>query len=140
MKIAFSQKNWIANGVASVVFVFCAITAIYCTPFEPQTKIALGALSIILLLGCFYLWQAHEGGKEKADFWVRFTVFGVAWTFVGLWIGSLIYRVSYVGLLTLQSAPWEALGWMGPLAIGPFLVVLGLVSIMRKVILNLLNK
>jgi hypothetical protein len=139
MKITSSQKNWIANGVASGVFLLCAVAAVYCSPFEPQTKIALCALSIILLLGCFYLWQPQEGGKEKLGFWVRFSVFGVAWTFVGLYVGSVIYRVSYVGLLTFQAAAWEGLGWMGPLAIGPFLVVLGLVCIMRKVMLNLLN-
>jgi heme/copper-type cytochrome/quinol oxidase subunit 4 len=139
MKKTFSRRHWIANGVASIVFLLCAITAIYYTPFEPTTRIALAFLSIVLLLMCFYFWQPHESGKEKMDYWVWFTVFGVAWTFVGFGIGALIYRVSYLGLLTLQSAAWKSLGWMGPLAVGPLLVVLGLVSIMRKAILNLLN-
>jgi hypothetical protein len=139
MKKSISRRHWIANGVASIVFLFCAITAIYYAPFEPKTRIALAALSIVLLLMCLYFWQLHESGKEKMDYWAWFTVFGVAWTFVGFGIGALIYRVSYLGLLTLQSAAWKSLGWMGPLAVGPFLVVLGLVSIMRKEILNLLN-
>ena len=139
MKKTFSRRHWIANGVAPIVFLLCAITAIYYTPFEPTTRIALAFLSIVLLLMCFYFWQPHESGKEKIDYWVWFTVFGVAWTFVGFGIGALIYRVSYLGLLTLQSAAWKSLGWMGPLAVGPLLVVLGLVSIMRKAILNLLN-
>jgi hypothetical protein len=139
MKKTFSRRDWIANGVASTVFLLCAITAIYYIPFEPKTRIALAALSIVLLLMCFYFWQPHESGKEKMDYYVWFTVFGVAWTFVGFGIGALIYRVSYLGLLTLQSAAWKSLGWMGPLAVGPFVVVLGLVSIMRKGILTLLN-
>jgi hypothetical protein len=139
MKKIFSRRDWIANGVASIVFLLCAISAIYYTPFEPKTRIALAALSVVLLLMFFYFWQPHESGKEKMDYYVLFTVFGVAWTFVGFGIGALIYRVSYLGLLTLQSASWKNLGWMGPLAIGPFLIALGLVSIMRKGILNLLN-
>jgi len=93
----------------------------------------------MLLLICFYFWQPQESGKEKMDYWVWITVFGVAWTFVGFGIGALIYRVPYLGLLTLQPAAWKSLGWMGPLAVGPFLVVLGLVSIVRKGVLNLLN-
>jgi len=140
MKITFSQNCWIANGVASIVFLLCAIPAICYSPFEPKTRIALGALSIVVLLMCFYFWQLQEKGKEKMDYWVWCTVFGVGWTFVGLWIGALIYRVSYLDLLALQSTAWEGLGWMGPLAIGPFLVLLGLVSILRKGILKLLNK
>ena len=139
MKKTYSRRDWIANGVASIVFLLCAIAAIYYTPFEPKTRIALAALSVVLLLMFFYFWQPHESGKEKMDYYVLFTVFGVAWTFVGFGIGALIYRVSYLGLLTLHSASWKSLGWMGPLAVGPFLVVLGLVSIMRKGILNLLN-
>ena len=139
MKKTFSRRHWIANGVASIVFLLSAITAIYHTPFEPKTRIALAALSIVVLLTCFYFWQPHESGKEKMRFWIKFTVFGVVWTFVGFGIGALIYRVPYLGLLTLQSAAWKSLGWMGPLAVGPFLVILGLVSIMRKGILNLLK-
>ena len=139
MKKTFSRRHWIANGIASIVFLLCAIIAIYYTPFEPKTRIAFAALSIVLLLVCLYFWQPHESEKEKMDYWVWFTVFGVAWTLVGFGIGALIYRVSYLGLLRLQSAAWKSLGWMGPLAVGPFLVVLGLVSIMRKGILNLLN-
>ena len=88
---------------------------------------------------CFYFWQPQETGKEKMHYWVWVTVLGVAWTFVGFGIGALIYRVSYFGLLTLQPVAWKNLGWMGPLAIGPFLVALGLVSIMRKGVLNLLK-
>ena len=94
---------------------------------------------IVVLLICFYFWQPQESGKEKMVYWVWITVLGVVWTFAGLWIGSLIYPASYLGLLTLQSADWEALGWMGPLVIGPFAAVLGLVSVMRRGILNLLN-
>ena len=139
MKKNLSRRDWIATGGASIVFLLCSITAIYYTPFEPKTRIALVALSIVLMLMCFYFWQPHESGKEKMHYWVWVTVFGVAWTFVGFGIGALIYRVSYVGLLTLQSVAWKSLGWMGPLAVGPFLVGLGLVSIMRKGILNLLN-
>jgi len=139
MKKTFSPRHWIANSVASIVFLLYAIAAIYYTPFEPKTRIAFAALSIVLLLVCLYFWQPHESEKEKMDYWVWFTVFGVAWTFVGFGIGALIYRVSYLGLLTLQSTAWKSLGWMGPLAVGPFLVVPGLVSIMRKEILNLLN-
>jgi hypothetical protein len=139
MKKAFSPRQWIANGVASIVFLLCAISAIYYAPFEPKTRIALVALSIMLLLMCFYFWQPHESGKEKINYWVWLMVFGVVWTFVGFGIGALIYNASYLGLLALQSAAWKSLGWMGPLAVGPFLVVLGLVSIIRKGILNLLN-
>lgn len=139
MKKSFSRRDWIANSVASIVFLLCAIAAIYYTPFEPKIRIALAALSIMLLLMCFYFWQPHESGREKMHYWVWVTVLGVAWTFIGFGIGAVIYRVSYLGLLTLQPAAWKSLGWMGPLAVGPFLVVLGLVSIMRKGILNLLN-
>ena len=139
MKKTYSRRDWIANGVASIVFLLYAIAAIYYTPFEPKTRIALAFLSVMLLLMCFYFWQPHESGKEKMNYWVWLTVFGVAWTFVGFGIGALIYRVSYLGLLTLQSAAWKSLGWMGPLAVGPFLIVLGVVSIMRKGILNILD-
>ena len=139
MKKTYSRRDWIANGVASIVFLLCPIAAIYYIPFEPKTRIALAFLSVMLLLMCFYFWQPHESGKEKMNYWVWLTVFGVAWTFVGFGTGALIYRVSYLGLLTLQSAAWKSLGWMGPLAVGPFLVALGLVSVMRKRILNLLN-
>jgi len=140
MKKAFPRRHWIASGVASIVFLLFAISVIYYAPFDPKARIALAALSIMLLLMCFYFWQPQESGKEKTNYWVWIMVFGVAWTFFGFGIGALIYRVSYLGLLTLQPAAWKGLGWMGPLAIGPFLVVLGLVSIMRKGILNLLKK
>jgi hypothetical protein len=139
MKKTFSRRHWIANGVASIVFLLCAVVVIYYTPFEPKTRIGLVALAIVLLLMCFYFWQLHESGKEKMHYWVWVIVFGVVWTLVGFGVGALIYNASYLGLLTLQSAAWKSLGWMGPLAVGPFLVVLGLVSIMRKGILNLLN-
>jgi len=68
------------------------------------------------------------------------TVFGLVWSLVGPWIGSLIYHVSFLGLLKLDAAAWDALGWMGPLLIGPFVVVLGVVSMIRKMILDALNK
>jgi hypothetical protein len=139
MKITFSRKHWIANGVASILSLFCAITVICYSPFELPTRLALVALSIVVLLMCFYFWQPQEGGKESTGFWVWFTVFGAVWTFVGLWIGALIYQVPYFRLLTLHSAAWESLRWMGPLLIGPFIVLLGLVSIIRKGIPNLLN-
>jgi hypothetical protein len=139
MKITSSQRHWIANGVASIVFLSCAIIAIYYITSDPRIRIALAALSIVVLLMCLYSWQERESGKQNTSFWIWFAVFGVVWTFVGNGIGALIYRVSYFGLLTFQSATWKAVGWMGPLAIGPLFVVIGLVSIVRKVILNLLN-
>lgn len=139
MKKNLSKIDWIANGLALFIFLFCTIIAIYYTPFEPKTRIALVGLSLVLIFLCFYFWQPQESGKEKMHYWVWVTVLGVAWTFVGFGIGALIYHVSYFGILTLQSIAWKNLGWMGPLAIGPFLVAVGLVSIMRKGILNLLK-
>jgi len=132
-------RHWIANSIASIFFLFFAITAIYYAPFELKIQIALVALSILLLLFSLYLWQPQESEKEMVQYWVWVVVLGLAWTFVGFGIGAMIYRVSYLGLLTLQPVAWKSLGWMGPLAFGPFLVVLGLVSIMRTGILNLLK-
>jgi hypothetical protein len=139
MKITSSQKNWIANGVASIVFLICAIIPIYYITSDPRIRIALAALTIVVLLICLYFWQERESGKQNMSFWIWFAVFGVVWTFVGNGIGALIYRVSYIGLLSFEPTTWKAVGWMGPLAMGPLFVILALVSIVRKEILSLLN-
>jgi hypothetical protein len=68
------------------------------------------------------------------------TIFGLVWSFVGPWIGAMIYHVSFLGLLKFDPAAWDGLGYMGPLLIGPFIVVLCIVSMIRKVILDTLNK
>jgi hypothetical protein len=139
MKMTSSQKNWIANGVASIVFLIGAIAAIYYISSDPRIRIPLAALTIVVLLICLYFWQERESGKQNMSFWIWFAVFGVVWTFVGNGIGALIYRVSYIGLLSFESATWKAVGCMGPLAMGPLFVIIALVNIVRKGILNLLN-
>ena len=125
--------------VASIVFLICAITAIYYISSDPRVQIPLAALSIVVLLICLYSWQEREGGKQNIGFWLWFAIGGVVWTFVGSGIGALIYGVSYLGLLTFKTAAWKAVGWMGPLAMGPLFAIVALVNIVRKAILNLLN-
>ena len=52
---------------------------------------------------------------------------------------SIIYRVSYFGILTFQKDAWDKLGYMGPLAMGPFLFILAVVSTLRGLILKLMK-
>jgi hypothetical protein len=105
-------------------------------PFGLLARIEFGLLSIVLLLICLYFWQAREYGKSKMGWWVWVTVVSIAWTLIGCGIGALRYGVSYVGLLTFRPEAWEGLGWMGPLGMGPFGVVIGLVGMMRRAILK----
>jgi len=70
MKKTSSQRHWIANGVASIVFLICAITAIYYITSDPRVRIPLAALSIVVLLACLYFWQPREGGKQNIGFWI----------------------------------------------------------------------
>ena len=139
MKKNLSRQDWIATAGASIVFLLCAITAIYYTPLEPKTRIAIAALSVVLILMCFFLATARKRKREATSLGLGYSLWSsldICW----FWDRSPEFTVvQYLALLTAQSAAWKSLGWMGMLAVGPFLVVIGLVSIMRKVILNLLN-
>ena len=67
-------------------------------------------------------------------------VFSIAWTFVGPFIGSLIYRVSYIDLITFQDDALDKVGYLGPLAMGPFFFVVAATSIVRGLVLNWMER
>jgi hypothetical protein len=69
-------------------------------------------------------------------FW---TLFGVAWTFIGFYIGSLIYGVSYFKVLRLDSEALNNIGYLGPLAIGPFMFLTGVATLLRHAVFRVID-
>ena len=134
------MKTYIANILASLLFLVFSVFAIWHSPFELWIQLHLGVLLVVILMICWFLWQPQESGNESMKWWCWMTVLGLVWSLVGPWIGALIYHVSFLGLLKFDPAAWDGLGYMGPLLIGPFIFVLGIVSMSRKVILDALNK
>ena len=134
------MKTYIANILASIVFLVLGVFAIRHSPFELWIQLSLGVFLVVILMTFWFLWQPQESGNESMKWWCWTTVLGLVWSPIGLWIGALIYHVSFLDLLKFDPAAWDGLGYMGPLLIGPFIFVLGIVSMIRKVILDVLNK
>jgi hypothetical protein len=134
------MKTYIANILASLVFLVIGVFAIWYSPFELWIQLSLGVLLVVIIMIFWFLWQPQESGNESMKLWCWMTVLGLVLSPVGLWIGALIYHVSFLELLKFDPAAWDGLGYMGPLIIGPFMVVLGIVSMIRKVILDAMNK
>ena len=134
------MKTIIANSLATLILVSVSAWLIWGNPIDFRYQLALSALTIVVVLMCWFFWQPQVDGREPIRWWIWMLVFSIAWTFIGPFIGSLIYRVSYLGLLTFQDKAWGNVGYLGPLAMGPFLFVLAVVSILRGWILKIMER
>jgi hypothetical protein len=133
-------KTYTANIIASVIFGGLCLLAIWHGPFTPGTQLKLGVILIVVILICWFLWQEHEGGRWSMKFWFQLTLGSLVWSLVGLWIGSLIYHVSFLRLLRFDMEAWDSLGSMGPFAIGPVALVFNVASIIRRAIIDVSNR
>jgi hypothetical protein len=133
-------KTYTANIIAAVIFAGLCLLAIWHGPFTLRTQLELGAILIVVILICWFFWQEQESGRWSMKFWFQLTVGSLVWSLVGLWIGSLIYHVSFLRLMRFDMKAWDNLGWLGPFAIGPVGLVFSVASIIRKAILDVLNR
>lgn len=137
---ASDPKMYAANIIASFVFAGLCLLGIWHGPFELKTQLQLGAILIVVVVICWYFWQAEECGRWGMKFLFQVTIASLVWTFVGPWIASLIYHVSFLRLLRFDKAAWDSLGWTGPLMIGPVPLVFGIASMIRRAILDVLKR
>jgi hypothetical protein len=137
---AGGTKTYAANIIASVIFAGLCLLAIWHGPFTLKTQLGLGAILIVVILICWFLWQEQESCRWSMKFWFQLTVGSLVWSLVGLWIGSLVYHVSFLRLVRFDMEAWDSLGSMGPFAIGPVALVFNVASIIRRAILDALNR
>jgi hypothetical protein len=140
LKPLSGKRTYTANIIGSVVFAGFCLLAIWYGPFTLRTQLQSGALLIVGVLGCWFFWQGQECGRWSVRFWLTPTIVSLVGSLVALWIGSLVYHVSFLGLLTLDKAAWGSLGQVAPFVIGPVALVLGVASMIRKTIANVFDR
>ena len=133
----FKNKRKIANVIS--IFLTIAIAAIIVLRFEKRIEEILRLLFplIVVFALCIYYWQGKELDKIKPNLFM--ISFGLLWTFFGFFIGTLIYRASFVRIITFDQEELNKLGYLGILAVGPFVFLLGVVSSIRWLILKILK-
>jgi hypothetical protein len=135
-----TRAKYATSSVASIIIVtLLGGYSLFSLPLEFEIQCTLVVVLLITFVACLFFWQPSQVGEEKLVFWSLFTLFGVAWTFIGFCIGSAIYRVPYSEVLRLDSDALNSMGYLGPLAIGPLVFLVGVVTLLRRAVFRLID-
>jgi len=136
------RNKW--NSASILTFAIALSIVVFLLCYLPQKYfLKFGEIVIVLFLFyiplCMYFWQPSESGKEKLNYWCWFMLFSIAWTFIGIFIGSLRYRVPYFSVLRLKLTTWQKMGYLGILAMGPLFLLLSFLSLIRCALFAAIN-
>jgi len=134
------MNDKLASLLANIFLLLTILLICYFVPFNYHFKIGIFIALIPTIAICLYFWQPFEMGKERLSFWIKFLLFGIIWSFVGLVVASLIYRVSLLKLLQFDSSAWGKIRYLGILGMGPFFAVISAVSILRIALLRRMKR
>ncbi|KPK10433.1 MAG: hypothetical protein AMJ68_09310 [Acidithiobacillales bacterium SG8_45] len=122
--------------VLSIFFVLTSAIG-FTLPLDSKIQTTIPFWAIIISFICYYLWQTNEWDDLKSSALV--TIFGLIWTVAGFYIGAVIYNAPCSEIMFLKSEAWNQMGYLGPLAIGPFAAIAGIVFMFRSLLLRLKN-
>ncbi|MCX7009299.1 MAG: hypothetical protein NTY53_18975 [Kiritimatiellaeota bacterium] len=135
------MKYILANILATIVLVIIAGALIWFSPINPSNQLGLSIVLLIIVLYCWYTWQPQENGKLTIRSWAWQALIFLVWILILPLIFALMYRLSYLELLTFHFETFKKVDYIGRilLVIGPPLLVIALVSMIRGVIIKTLT-
>jgi len=136
------MKHIVANILATLVCVITVGALIWCSPINLSNQYGLSIGLLVIVLYCWYTWQPQERGKATIRSWAWQALIFLVWIFILPLIFALIYRLSYLELLTFHFETFKKVDYIGRLllVIGPPMLVIALVSMIRGVIIQIIEK